>query len=168
MRKELLRASQEVVLDVLLATSYAFTLKQKRALDERDKGKCQAPFKHDCNEKVSRHRHHILPQGYCLRFGVEPDFATNGIVLCENAHIKVLHPDADKAKKDYVKGDKQSFSKLRKEREDKLAERVPYWNSGHDRALYTIAVRNSQKMDKKKPDWWPFGKNHGQSDSGAK
>jgi 23S rRNA G2445 N2-methylase RlmL len=96
-----------------------------------------------------------LPQGYCQEFGIDPDFDTNGIVLCENAHIKVLHPDADEAKRDFRNGDKQAFEKLRKERSDKLKERVPYWVTDYDRALYATAVRNTQRA-KKKGWFWPL------------
>lgn len=141
------------IISGLYVFGMAFSLRQKRALDERDKGKCQAPFKHEC--KGINHRHHILPQGYCQQFKIDPDFAMNGIVLCESAHIKIIHPDADEAKKNYRQGDKKAFEKLRADRHDKLVEKVPYWETEHDRALHAIAVRNTQRAVKK--GWrWPL------------
>jgi hypothetical protein len=151
---------KELALNALLATSWAFSLKQKKALDARDGGKCQAPFKHEC--KGGNQRHHILPQGYCQKFGIDPDFALNGIVLCENAHIRIIHPDAQEAKVKYKKGDKKAFEELRKERSEKLDERVVYWEDKYDRPLYATAVRNTQRAEKK--GWkWPWN-SHQKSD----
>ncbi len=151
---------KELATNLLLGTSWAFSLRQKKALDERDGSKCNAPFKHTHEGKL--HRHHILPQGYCAEFGIDPDFAMNGIVLCEGAHIKTIHPDANEAKQKYRKGDKQAFTELKHERHDKLVEKVPYWQTEHDRSMYAIAVRNTQKAEKK--GWkWPLN-NHQKGD----
>ena len=159
--------ASQVFLNALLVTSWGFTLRQKEALRERDGNKCNAPFKHDCNWKKAGHAHHILPQGYAKRFGIDPDFAENGIYICENAHIKVIHPDAQDAKRQYVTGDKKAFEKLIKDRSDKLDERTAYWNDIYDRALYAVALRNTQRAEKKGKWFWPFkGKgNHVKDDS---
>jgi hypothetical protein len=141
--------------ETLLASSWVFSLKQKDALRERDGNKCQAPFRHNCNWKKASHAHHLLPQGYCEKFGIDPDFSTNGIYICENAHLAVIHPDAKEAKIAYAQGDKEAFDKMKKVRHDKLEERVPYWNTEQDRALYAIAVRNTQRAERK--GWrWPL------------
>ena len=148
------------IISALYIFGMAFSLRQKKALDARDNSRCQAPFKHE--HKGALHRHHILPQGYCLQFKIDPDFAMNGIVICENAHIKTLHPDAAEAKQNFRKGDKKAFEKLRTERHDKLIEKVPYWKTEHDRALHAIAVRNTQKAERK--GWkWPLN-SHQKSD----
>ncbi len=163
MKKENLSPAERFVVgvfaDFLVATSFAFSLKQKKALDERDQGRCNAAFEHTHEGKL--HRHHILPQGYCAQFGIDPDFAMNGIVLCENAHIKTIHPDAAEAKQKYRKGDKQAFAKLKGERHYKLIEKVPYWVTDHDRAMYAVAVKNTQVAESK---GWRWPRNSHQKD----
>lgn len=148
----------------LESTDFAFNLGQKKAIQERDKehgiklegnkNNCQWPYKHNCSGKI--HIHHIRPQQYSYFLGVDPDFAENGISICDKVHIGDLgvHPDTAEAKRKFVKGDRDAFEKLQKERKEKLEERTIYWNPTHDRELDIIALRNTQKAEKK--GWfWP-------------
>lgn len=131
-----------------------FTKRQKEWLDERDNNKCQAWWKHKCNDKLpkNRHKHHILPQRYCELLGIDPDFALNGITLCSNSHLGNIHPDIAQALKAYGKGDKQAIERVMKEREEKLSKKEIYWNSEHDRGLHAKATKNTQRFDKPWPE----------------
>ena len=143
------------------ASSWAFSVNQRRWLAKRDerfgvksnKGTCQAPVpNHKCNGDRKVEEHHIIPQGYSAKVGVNPDVPTNGLTVCENFHRKnkdvVIHPDAEEALAEYRKGDKQSFEKLRVTREAKMEERVIYWNPDYDRGMTVIALRNTQRAEK--------------------
>ena len=44
---------------------------------------------------------------------------------------------------------------MQNDRREKITERTPYWDSIHDREYAVIAIRNTQKMEAKKPGWWP-------------
>ena len=148
-----------------LALGMAFTFRQRKAIHERDqkfgiknhgnKGSCQFPTPHECNGNDEKNIHHVLPQRYALRHGVDPDFPENGLDICTNAHIKgwkvngkeldPIHPDTKRARLSFGRGDKDAFKKMEKERDEKIDEKVPYWNTTHDRAMQTLAVRNTQK-----------------------
>ena len=96
---------------------------------------------------------------YCYFLGVDPDFPENGVSLCSNAHIGDLgiHPDTADATREYRKGDKKAYEKMQKDRKDKLEEHVIYWNPDHDRKLDILALRATQRAEKK--GWsWPLSK----------
>lgn len=126
----------------------AFTQAQRRAIIERDKGVCQAPFAHKCDgseaiplEDRSLQVHHILPQRYCEVVGIpNPDFAENGITLCKHSHIgpQGIHPDIAHA---HTKDD---FKKVFEERNKKLENHEVYWDASHDRQMHAIAVKRTQ------------------------
>jgi hypothetical protein len=142
--------SPSILLGLLPLTGFAFNYAQRKWIrEERDKGKCQAPFPHRCNEKEKQCQvHHILPQGYCLRVDIEdPDFPENAITLCQNAHDKI-HPDVPSARHNYSQ-DKGSFGKLKEDRSKKLDNREVYWNTEHDRQMQVIAIRNTEESKKK-------------------
>lgn len=135
----------------VIASLGAFTRKQRDAIVERDDGKCQMPKKH--RHKGGLQVHHIIPQRYAKEVGIEdPDYPENGLTVCEEAHVgpNGIHPDIFRAKKNYGK-DKQSFSKVFKERGEKLKKKEIYWDDSHDRQMSVVAVRNTQK--KKKLGW---------------
>lgn len=145
-------------LGLLLLAFLAFTTRQKQWIRERDNNRCQAFWKHKCGGGLQVH--HIIPQRYAKRMGIEdPDYAENGITLCANAHCgnpndsnDCIHPDMVQAKRDYRKGNKQSYDQTFNGREHYLDNRQPYWNTKFDRKLHVIAVRNTQKFLKEK-DW---------------
>lgn len=149
--KEALSIPQEVLklapeLTFLLFTiGLAFTKKQRDAIVERDDGKCQFPEKHE--HKGGLQVHHIIPQRYAQEIGIiNPDYAENGITVCEEAHTgeNGIHPDMFKAKKNYGKN-KNSYQEVFQERKEKLKNKKIYWNDKWDRQLSATAVRNTQK-----------------------
>lgn len=165
------RLSEKVVLGLLEATSFSFKPSQRKAIVERDKefgikknkGGCQAPENHPCHGDKKIHVHHVRPQRYCVTLGVDPDFPENAISLCDEAHVggKGKHPDTAKAKENYAKGDKKAFEKMGEERQEKLDERTIYWDDKTDRQLDMLALRATQKKDKKEGGrfkWWPWSK----------
>lgn len=127
----------------------SFNEQQKKWIDERDKGQCQgnaAGLKHRCKGRLERH--HIIPQGYAKRIGLDPDFGENGILLCQAAH-RLIHPDLDETLRNYHQNKKDGingFDKLREQRNALLDEREIYWNSKWDRQLIAYATRATQKM----------------------
>ncbi len=132
-----------------------FTDRQKKALRNRDlmfeisgnKGGCQFPLPHSCNGNRRKEEHHILPQGYCSRLGIDPDYAENGITVCSHAH-DIIHPDRIKARQSYHQ-DKNSFKELHQERGKLMDERKIYWNDEFDRQLEARAVYNTQHAKRK-------------------
>lgn len=151
----------KVVESVFALCLLSFTEKQKKALNERDtkygveikgnKGSCQFPFPHKCNGDQGTHLHHILPQRYALTYGVNPDFATNGIRICKGVHIEnsdkdiVIHPDTREAKKAYNAGNKKAYDEMMEDRKAKIEEKTPYWNYHYDRPMQVVALKNTQK-----------------------
>jgi hypothetical protein len=159
-----------VFTDFLLVTSFALNFNQRKIIRERDGNKCNFPVpNHNCNGDKRLEINHIHPQKYLKSLGVDPDYPENLLTICQNSHtgdpsnghhIEPIHPDVRDARKNYGK-DKKSIEKAIKEQEEKNAERVIWWNTEHDRQQQVIAVRNSQKMDKKaggRKSWWPFSK----------
>lgn len=138
---------------LVFASMFAFTKKQRDAIVERDGGKCQMPKKH--RHKGGLQVHHILPQRYCEKVGIEdPDYPENGITLCEEAHVgpNGIHVDIYNAKKDYHKKKREggsSFGEAFEERDKKLDNREIYWDDTYDRQMSAIAVRNTQRAKKK-------------------
>lgn len=140
----------------LYATAFfAFTKAQRDWIDERDGGKCQAPFKHACNGTTpgKRHKHHIIPQRYAERVGIDPDFSENGISICENAHVgnghetgPVIHPDMQQARQEYRQGNKKAYSEAMEGRDEMLEDGLVYWNDQYDRILHARAVKNTQRF----------------------
>lgn len=154
----------------LLAFRIGFTKEQRDAIVQRDiefgakikgnKGGCQATWKHHCNGDKQVNVHHRLPVGYCSRLGIDPNrYPTNGVTLCENAHVgdNGIHPDVAEAKRNYAK-DRKSFDKMTKVRSDKLDERVIYWNDEHGRVLEALAIRATQKAEDSGKWKWPSAK----------
>ena len=117
----------------LIAVAMCFSIKQRQAIRRRDGQECQMDCEKArfCNPQAPLEVHHIQPQAYARRFGVDPDFSENGISLCRDFHQKEIHnmkvPEAQKA----------------------LRERRVYWNPEHDRMFHAIAVRNTQRMKRK-------------------
>jgi len=123
----------------------AFTRDQVLAIRERDKNKCQFPGPHNCSGRLEVH--HVLPQRYCSELNIDPDFAENGITVCESAHQGEIHPDMRKAKKEYWR-DKKAFKKAFSLRDELLGSREIYWDPSHDRQMSAVAVRNTQRARK--------------------
>ncbi len=165
------RVASEVVLDFLLLTSFSFLNRQRKAIVERDrtvgikiegnKNGCQFPYKHKCSGKI--HVHHWLPEEFQKAMGIpDPDQPYLAISLCDAIHIGKEgqqkggpHPDQPGYLDEYRKGNKDAFKKMQNDRRDKITEKVPYWNPDHDREYAVLAIRNTQRMEEKKPRWWP-------------
>lgn len=146
-----------LALPVLMALNQA----QKNWVDRRDGGKCQAPFEHECNgaARNKRHKHHILPQRYAKRFGINPDYPENVVSLCENAHVgnghetgPVIHPDMLQARQEYRSGNKNAYKEITELRSDLLDNKQVYWNTDFDRAMQALAVLNTQQFDEPWPE----------------
>ncbi len=154
--------------DFLLVTSFSLNYRQRQTVRGRDGDKCNFPVPgHRCDGDKRLEVNHIFPQKYLKGLGVNPDYPENLITICHNSHtgdpsngrkIDPVHPDIRDARKNYAK-DKQAIAKAIKVQEEKNAERVVWWNSQHDRQFQVLAVRNSQKKDKKeggRKKWWPW------------
>lgn len=169
--------------DILVVSSgmfvfgMAFWKKHRDAIVERDtefgikkgdnKGPCQFPADHvselgrECNGDEKIQVHHIKPERYSSRFGIDPQYAENGISLCEASHVGApgsIHPDTYQAKIKYREGDQGAFKEMGEQRDKKLGNKQTYWNDKFDRQMDSIAVRSSQRADKKKGgrnSWWP-------------
>jgi hypothetical protein len=168
------RLAVEVFTDFLLLTSFAFGPGQRKAIIERDKevgikvegnkGGCQWPYRHNCNGDKRINVHHGYPEMYQRRVGIlNPDTPDIAVSLCTNIHTgdegkkqHGPHPDQPGYLEEYRKGNKRAFEKMQQDRKDKLDERIPYWDTTHERELVMLARRNTQRMNKKKPGWWPF------------
>ena len=136
------------LLGLYVISFLAFTSSQKKAIRERDGNRCQFPADHPCNEKAELQVHHIIPQRYAKEVGIEdPDFAENGITLCEISHQNKVHPDMQEAQQTYHKNP-NSFAQAFQKRDDKLKSREVYWNTTWDRLLHVLAVRNTQRAIK--------------------
>lgn len=143
-----------VVAGVLLykISTLAYTSDQRRWIHERDGDKCNFPAKHKCNGRHSLHVHHIMPQRYCRDIGMDPDFAENGILICENSHNGEIfpgqpgiHPDMSKARHEYAKN-KNSYHDAFDHRDQLLHKGQIYWNDQWDRLLNATAQRNTQRF----------------------
>ncbi len=130
------------------------TTRQKEAIRQRDGYQCNFPehlngHKHECGGRLEIH--HVLPQGYCREFGIDPDYPENTLCICRNAHDKI-HPDSAYARKHYrPKGD--SFTIAFDNREKLIAERKIYWNPSWDRQMSAKAVQNTQNA---RNEGWEF------------
>lgn len=140
------------------------TAKERASIIERDNGECQFP---SCPDKGSDKKinctpeklnvHHILPQRFCEKYGVDPDFAENLITICQGCHIGSpdgVHPDAYQARVDFHE-DPESFKKMGEARNERLKNRIPCWNTIYDRAMSVVAARNTQQAEK---TGWEFYK----------
>ena len=131
---------------VVFLSTFAFSERQREWIRRRDKDKCQAPFKH--KHKGRLEVHHILPQGYAHRMGIENyDFPENGITICQTAH-DIIHPDMTSARAEYNQ-DVGSFGKLREQRSARLDNREIYWNDEFDRQMQVVTLRTTQEYEKK-------------------
>lgn len=125
----------------------AFTHKQRDAIVfGRDEGKCQATFRHRCNQRqFPLELDHIIPQRYAKEMGI-PDVDTpeNAITKCRAAH-DMKHPDRVKARQEWHGSNGTSFNNMFNDRHDKLEHRKIYWNPEHDREDSVVALRRTQK-----------------------
>lgn len=119
----------------------AYSEKQKTALKERDKT-CQFPAEHNCGGDLIIHQ--IMPPKYAEKFGVDPDFATNGLTICRNAQ-KLIYPD--------VQVPREEIPRVMRERSIKLNQRKPYWVTVFDRAMTAVATKNTQQAQ---AEGWSF------------
>lgn len=131
-------------------STLAFTSSQKEWIRDRDGHKCNFPDHHNCNGRHGDNLqvHHIMPQRYCKELGIDPDFAENGVTICERSHQGLIHPDMKKAKQNYGTN-KNSYKEVFDERKHKLEQRVIYWVDKWDRALQATVYRNTQRFVKK-------------------
>lgn len=131
-----------------------FTPHERLAIRERDNNECQGCgiWAH-CNrdEPERNHKrlevHHIMPQGYSKKFGINPDTSTNAITLCKEmhtGHVDSIHPDTYQAKMTYRSNPKSYFDTTQARREQ-LSRREIYWNDQYDRPLKARAVINHQR-----------------------
>ena len=143
-KERLVRYGAEAFIGVLTLRllTMAFTPRQREAIVSRDNRKCQAPIKHNCGGGLQVH--HLIPQRYAYKMGIDPDYAENGITLCANFHQGIIHEDMTVAKQAYGR-DHDSFKKAFAEREKKLNNREIYWNDKFDRLMTVIAQRNTQR-----------------------
>lgn len=130
-----------------------FSKRQKKWFMKRDKKKCQAPFKHKCDEEHPLQLHHILPHSYLNRVadGVSANYPENGIVLCRNAH-EMIHPDVVWARNGYS-CDNNIFHKLREKRNNLMDNHKIYWNDKWDRIMLVVALINTRKYKKPFPEY---------------
>lgn len=139
------------------------TSKERSSIIDRDDNRCQFPA---CPKKGGQNKlnctpdklnvHHILPQRFCDKYGIDPDFAENLITICQGCHIGSpdgVHPDAYQARTDFHE-DPESFKKMADARNERLRNRTPCWNTEYDRAMSTVAVKNTQEKKKKGWQFW--------------
>lgn len=151
----------------------ALTARQRLAIITRDKeygikinkGGCQWPEEHaDCNGNLEVDVHHVVPQHYSQRMGIDPDFDENAITLCTNRHRKApdsVHPDVFSALNEYREGNKEAFKDMARDRQELLKNKHKYWDDTHDHQFHVLAVRNTQRA--KKEGWvWPQHKKRGE------
>ncbi|NCN45083.1 MAG: hypothetical protein COU63_00745 [Candidatus Pacebacteria bacterium CG10_big_fil_rev_8_21_14_0_10_36_11] len=134
----------------ILAVSFfvslaAFSEKQKTSIKERDNNSCQFPGEHECGGGLLIHQ--IIPPKYAKKFGINPDFAANGITICQNALTgsQGIYPDIAMATTSNEPG---ALKKAITLRTTKLNQRQPYWNEKYDRAMHAIVARNTQTAEK--------------------
>ena len=129
------------LLGLAIVSLSAYSEKQKDAIKERDGG-CQFPGEHQCSDNLVIHQ--IVPPKYAKKFGINPDFAENGLTICDNA-LKIIWPDAQVPP--------EKIPAAMKTRAIKLNQRLPYWNTVFDRSMGALAVRNTQNAEAK---GWEF------------
>ena len=128
-------------------SQFAFTQSQKDWIRERDNNKCNFPGHHRCNGRHQLQVHHVMPQRYCSELGIDPDFAENGITICEHSHQTMIHPDMQEAKSKYPENH-DSYKEVFSARKEKLQQRQIYWNDKWDRAMQATVYRNQQRFTK--------------------
>ncbi len=135
-----------------LSSLAAFSKKQRDAIVERDKNKCNYPLPHECGGELCVHQ--IIPPRYAEVVGVDPDFPENALTICKNAQAGTngIFPDLAEAHAEYP-ADQSSFKKAIALRGKKLSQRKIYWDDSHDREMSVTAVRNTQRAEK---DGWVF------------
>ena len=100
--------------------------------------------------------HHIIPQMYGERLGIEVNYPSNMIALCKFAHVghdDAVHPDMNRAGIEYNEGNKNAYKEAIGKHEELLDRREIYWNDRHDRKLSVQAVRNTQRRIKEGWRW---------------
>ena len=133
----------------------AYTDKQKKYFKKRDGGVCQLEkvIDHNCTASKKTPEddreidiHHIVPQRYAEAVGIKnADTPLNGVSVCKNIHRgrdkNAIHPD--------IAGthSQDDFAKVFEERQKKLKDKKPYWNTAFDRILHVIAMRNTEKAE---------------------
>lgn len=124
----------EIIFASLLVA--AFTFKQREWFKRRDT-ECLLKGKDGiiCSNPQYDEIDHLTPQGISKeRIGLteeQTDTPLNGGRLCQNhhrGHPNSKHPDAHVALYDYREGDKESFRKLRPQRNAKIQSGEEYWN----------------------------------------
>lgn len=141
--------SKIIAENIFIAVGFlCFTVKQREYIKRRDNFICQHP---ECRNRKHPNLevHHVIPQGYSKAVGIDPDFETNGITLCRPCHSRV-HPDRIQALSTY-KRDKNSFGRLRIDRDALIKQRHVYWEVTWDRQFMATAVRNSQRFIRENP-----------------
>ena len=135
-----------------LASLATFSRKQRDAIIDRDKKKCNYPLPHKCDGELCIHQ--IIPPRYAEVVGVDPDFPENALTVCKNAQagINGIFPDLAEAHAEYPVN-QSSFKKAIAARGKKLAQRKIYWDDSHDREMNVTAVRNTQRAEK---EGWIF------------
>lgn len=124
----------------LLAIGYlGFSAGQRGAIKYRDNKECQmdCPLAEHCggrNDKLNVH--HVRPQRWLTDHGFDPDYAENGITLCETFHQNEIH------------GVPQHEINRR------VRMRVPYWNTKHDSLLAERAEENTIRAEEERK--WKF------------
>lgn len=141
--------------------AFALNAKQRFAIRERDNNECQgcgitSICTRNTPDRIHLQVHHIIPQGYSKRMGIDPDYPENLITICENLHIghptQSVHPDTYQARETY-RGQKESYNQMIEARKVKLENREIYWNTQYDRQFHVIATRNTQRI---KVTGWHF------------
>lgn len=134
----------------------ALTAKQRAAIIERDDHHCQATAEHFCNEdKYPLEVDHILPQAWLIAIGVNPDFASNLLSKCRNAH-DVKHPERTGfrgAYQDLKQAGKNAFAQMSDLHHRLANQRKPYWNTSNDLTDSTRAVQLTQEAE---ANGWTF------------
>lgn len=119
----------------------ALTQKQRIAIrDDRDKGRCQAPFRHRCNGwgiNKELNVHHSPPQRWARLvlhqeegsdFPEQMDHQSHLITVCTHAH-DMIHPDNLELRAHYR--DKQE-NPVFKRRDELVSRGIPHWYTGFD------------------------------------
>lgn len=146
MKKEALFLLTEVGIGALALYAIglcSFTSAQREWIRKRDGNKCNFPDRHRCTPNKLQ-VHHIKPQRYCAELGINADFEQNALTVCEYSHQNLIHPDMEKARKEYAQ-DKTSYKKTFEERSRLLKEKHIYWCDKWDRQMSSTAIRNSQR-----------------------
>ena len=135
----------------------AFSQKERAWFIERDEGQCQFPVSSNddgytpCGREERLHVHHVVPQRWGEAQGVpseEVDSQDNGITLCINHHLNVIHgSDMPLAQANYSK-DKNSYKKAFAKRDRLVADGKKYWNDAWDAIFLKIIEARNKAFDK--------------------